>query len=115
MAPPAPLVGLGRVWSSRVVSFVCLPACLPLEPFASTYISGDSAMPPFPMRAACELLRDDALDDGALLAAAGAAVNLLFNASRAEVISRCRGTSRNNCDVTADPPLHRAARRGEIE
>ena len=54
-------------------------------PFASTYISGASALPPFPMRVACAAsLADAALPDDALVGALAAAVNVLYNASGAE-------------------------------
>jgi lysosomal Pro-X carboxypeptidase len=53
-------------------------------PFASTYISGSSPLPPFPARAACALLAvANGGSDDALLAATGAAVNMLYNASGA--------------------------------
>ena len=51
-------------------------------PFSSNYLSGTSPLPPFPMRAACKLVAHPAdKSNEALLAAAGASVNLLYNAS----------------------------------
>jgi len=54
-------------------------------PFASNYISGTSPLPPFPARAACDLLaKADGGSDSQVLEATGAAVNMLYNASGAE-------------------------------
>ena len=53
-------------------------------PFSSTYISVDAPLPPFPMRGACGVMGSPdpaSASDAAILDAAGASVNLLFNAS----------------------------------